>query len=161
MSRLSSALTIVIAVANMMFPALSAERYQPRYIPDAAQICIERFEDNGFINISSVDVRISDDAKITLRGGYAGCVFVRAGRQTISLTFPFPYAGEKTVRYWTTPKRNFSVTSGQLVRFELCEDARTEPSDRKWSETGWHTMWLLREAGTTSPAQRCATEPGP
>jgi hypothetical protein len=84
-----------------------------------------------------------------------------AGKQTISLTFSFPYAGEKMARYWTTSKRDFSAAGGQIVRFELCEDARTEPSDPKWTETGWHTMWLLRDASANSAAQRCASEPNP
>ncbi len=161
MSRLLRALILIFGAANVAVPALSSERYEPKYLTDAVEICVERFEENGFINISPVDVRISDNAKITLRGGYAGCVFVPPGEQTINLTFSFPYAGEKMVRYWTTPKRKFSTISGQTVRFELCEDAKTEPNDPKWSETGWHTMWLLREAGENSAAQYCATEPSP
>lgn len=161
MRRLVGALFLLASVAGAVLPAHSAGRYEPKYVPSATEICIERFEDNGFINISPIDVRISDSVKITLLGRYAGCAFVQAGEQTISLTFPFPYAGEKTARYWTTPKRKFAATSGQTVRFELCEDARTNTSDPKWSETGWHTMWLLRETGTNSPAQRCAAEPSP
>src|SRR6267154_2233716 len=102
MSRLLTALLVVLSMSNAALPARSAERYEPKYAANAAQICVERFEENGFINISPIDVRISDNAKITLLGGYAGCVFVPAGKQTISLTFSFPYAGEKTARYWTT-----------------------------------------------------------
>src|SRR5438045_3599564 len=132
MLRLSNALILFFGATSATVPALSAERYQPKFVADAAQICVERFEDNGFINISPINVLISDSAKLTLLGGYAGCVFVPAGKQTIRLTFSYPYAGEKTARYWTTPKRDFSAASGQIVRFELCEDDRTDPSDPKW-----------------------------
>src|SRR6266568_1411009 len=148
-------LLLIGSVAGLAPPAHSVERYEPKYVADAAEICIERFEDNGFINISPINVLISDYVKVTLLGGYAACVFVRPGEQTIDMTFSFPYAGQKTAKYWTTPKRKFFAAGGQIVRFELCEDARTEPSDPKWTDTGWHTMWLLRETGANSRGQRC------
>jgi hypothetical protein len=160
MMKLPRALFFVGSAFGVVLPAYPAESYQPKNTGDAAQICVERFEDNGVVNIRAIDVIISDVTKLTLLGGYAGCVFVPTGKQTISLKFPFPYAGKDNVPYWTTPKRNFMGAKGEIVRFELCEDSATDANDPKWAETGWHSMWLLRLVGTKT-TQHCAVEDMP
>ena len=156
---MSKPLNLLIMASGVILTvsAYAAEQYTPKYVSDAAQVCVERFEEEGRLNLSPVTVNITENSKMPLLGGQAGCVFVPAGNQTISLTYPYPYGGAQSPRYWTTPSRTFLAAKGTIVSFELCETADQQVNDRRWIATGWHDMWLLRRVNE-SPAQRCAVE---
>jgi hypothetical protein len=139
--------------------AHGAETYKPKHVNAPAQICVERFEENGILNIRPVDITITAAPRITLRGGQAACVYVPAGAQSISLDFLYPYGGPQERRSWTTPARTFTAAEGQIVSFELCA-ADMDASDPRWERGGWHDMWLMRR--TDENSQRgCAVDERP
>lgn len=152
---------IALAFGMYVFavPAQAAS-YAPKQVANAAQICVERFEDTGFVNILPIDIAISG-SQIVLVGGEAGCIFFptsnTASKVAVSLTFPYPNAdGGSPPSDWTTPKQLFLVKQNEVLSFELCE-AEQDHNDPQWAVNGWHDMWLLRRADDRS-APRCAEE---
>jgi hypothetical protein len=148
---------LVVGAVFLYSGARASESYKPKYIPNAAQICVERFEGDGLTNIVLVTIIISQVSKITLLGGGAGCLIRPDGNETIGLSFSYPYSGPQVPRLWTTTPRNFVAKGGLVVSFELCEVANQQVNDPQWAANGWHNMWLLRQVGKDS-SQRCADE---
>jgi hypothetical protein len=129
--------------------------YEPKSIPTSAvEICVERPEENGSVNIVPVTVLVAGSSRLTLLGGEAGCLFLTDGTWTISLSFPYPYDLRRP-RVWTTPARSFESEPGSVVRFELCEAANQRVNDPAWAVRGWHDMWIMRRVSESS-TQRCA-----
>jgi hypothetical protein len=157
MSKWLAQSIFAIAGILLMCGVQASEPYKPKYLSNPAQICVERFEDEGVINIVPVTVIISQNSKITLVGGEAACLVLPGGPESISLSFPYPYDDHQTPQMWTTAARNFEVKGGSVVSFELCEAADQQVNDPHWAANGWHNMWLLRQVGE-SPAHRCAAE---
>jgi hypothetical protein len=155
---MSKSLNVLAAASTVIVLTLSvhaAEHYTPKFVPDSAQICVERFEETGMLNLSPVTINITEGSHLTLLGGQAGCVFVSAGNQSIRLTYPYPYGGAQNPRNWTTPGQIFAAEKGTITSFVLCAAADQDVNDPSWIATGWHDMWLLKRSNET-PLQGCA-----
>lgn len=76
---------------------------------DRAQLCFDRAEDNGRMNIHESWVRVSD-YKVRLVGGQAVCVFVEPGNTQIIVTSTVPYNPES---------KNEQACKSRVVKLEL------------------------------------------
>lgn len=148
LSPLWLALFVVAYISNA--PANAAERFAPKYVSDASQVCVERQENNGVLNIVPVTVIVSAASKVTILGGQAGCLFIPAGKETIRLSFPYPYGGPNMPPQWVTPEKVFNLQKGGTITFELCVASNMNVNDAGWAQTGWHDMWKL-EGGREAP----------
>jgi hypothetical protein len=137
-------IALIATVTLLPLAAHATQSYKPLYVWHPAQICVERPENEGIVNIVPVTVVIAPGSKITLTGGQAGCLFLLGGRESIRLSFPYPYGGRQAPRFWTTPPTTILARSGTTVSFELCEAADQDVDDPQWAKTGWHKMWVLQ-----------------
>ncbi|HTT83705.1 MAG TPA: hypothetical protein VMF67_09500 [Rhizomicrobium sp.] len=147
-----SAVTIVIALSSPRAGAL--EQYHPKYMADAAWICVERPENEGILNIEPVTSSVSDGTKLTLIGGRPGCLILTPGEAAIGLSFPYPYNGRGASKSWTTKPQKIAPQAGSLTSFELCVAGNQQMNTPHWTATGWHGMWLLQKTGAKG-SQEC------
>jgi hypothetical protein len=145
----------VLAGPMVMVRPAKGQPFVPKHISDATQICVERIENDGIINIRPVTVTITDSSQVTLLGGQAGCLFIYPGDQSISLTYSYPYGDPKNPHFWTTAKQYFIAKRGEIVSFTLCEAADQQVDNPDWAREGWHKMWLLKRDGVNSAQQMC------
>jgi len=146
-------LILLLVTCLLKGPAVAAEQFVPKYIDDASEVCVERQENDGVLNIVPVTVIVSVTSKVTLLGGQAGCLFVPTGKQTIQLSFPYPYSGPSAPPAWTTQERTLDLKKTRTVAFELCPAPNQNVNDASWIKVGWHSMWLLEEG---KGAAQCA-----
>ncbi len=151
MTRGVPAISAIIFAFNLAMQA-RAESYYPMRMQDFSQICVERFENEGVVNISPVVITVSQNSQISLIGGEAGCLFVYAGPQSISLTFYDPYSPHSKSS-WTTTPIYFAGNKGEIASFQLCR-ARQDDISKNWAKDGWHNMWLLTRVEDKS-GKRC------
>ena len=152
---------IIVAGLFVLLPVTgSAADYRPEFITETSQVCIERLEEQGLLNVFPVTVNFADQASITLTGGQAGCIYTRPGEQMINLTFFYPYGGPNEQRAWSTPVMMFFLEKGARASFQLCEAGDQSINDPKWRATGWHNMWLLKRANELT-SQKCAVQFNP
>jgi hypothetical protein len=76
---------------------------------DRAQLCFDRAEDNGRMNIHESWVRVSD-YKVRLVGGQAVCLFVEPGSAEVVVTSTIPYNPES---------KNEQACKSRVVKLEL------------------------------------------
>ena len=140
----------------MRAPAGFAAAFEPRHIAGALQICVERSEQSGIVNIRPVTIDVNQEAQVTLIGGQAACLYLPAGKKVLTMTFAYPYGGPSDApRSWTTSPYVIEGGMGNLVSLDLCEPEADQRDDPAWADTGWHRMWMLRPAGDRS-AGACA-----
>jgi hypothetical protein len=152
------ALLITLSAAIPLWsvqPVLAAEQFAPKYVNDASEICVERRENDGLLNIVPVTVIVSKSAKLTLLGGQAGCLFVPAGKQTIQLSFPYPYAGPSAPPSWVTQDKPLPLVKNTIAVLELCSAPNQNVNSPSWAKTGWHSMWQLEDAKAVA---QCASK---
>lgn len=95
----------------------------PESNPDLnAQICVERPENNGVLNIRPANVLIEDGPVLTLLGGQAACAYVEGGRTYsvwIQSENPF-YPESKNPTAWKSNSLKVAVRRGTRTELLIC-----------------------------------------
>ena len=100
---------------------LYAAEFQPKYVADAAAICVERPEEMGRSNIEPVTAIIDPGVELMLLGGYAACAYLPAGTHSIVLRYSTELARPTSSNEpQTTQAKLFSTMIGSTTVFELC-----------------------------------------
>ena len=98
------------------------------------------------MNITPVTIRVQDMAELTTLGEQEVCIganLTENVKEAISLKFPFPYSGPaEKLQWWETTPISVPIKSGKMTRLLLCERDQNHSAPR-WTETGWHDMWML------------------
>ncbi len=98
----------------------SAEQIKPSGAPlyERPQICVERPENGGVLNVRPADVVIEDGPVLRLTGGEAACAFVEVGKHMIQVESKNPYdAGSLG---WKSPPREVQTLIGSKVHLRVC-----------------------------------------
>ena len=121
--------TILIATAPLL--ACAAPH------PPAAELCVERLENNGFVNIVAVDLVVDGTPVMTLTGGERQCVPLKTGSHGLQLKWrwdprdPDPALVQSAVT-------SIELTAEGAAR-EICLD-----------EGAPYPSWKLARVGTSS-----------
>jgi hypothetical protein len=100
----------------------------------AAQILIERPENNGFINIFPCTVKISAGKKIALHGGENESLFVKTGTYFLMASSLNPYPDATKNSDWKSSPLKITVTNSQVIKIII------EPKSEGSTYTGG---WVL------------------
>ncbi len=130
--KVASEMTLKLAVLVSAVPAIAGEPSWPRWTELPAQICVERPENNGVLNIREVDVVIERGPALSLMGGQAACVFVDVGKHTLWIQSRNPYdPASVDPKAWKSAPITVDVKRGERVELQVCgEGARS-------TYTGW------------------------
>jgi len=85
----------------------------------SSQVLVERVEDNGVLNIRSVELLFDDQKILYLCGGQAASVFLEPGKHFVQAVSPDPYDPNST-NEWRTKVIGFTTKAGDVKRFEIC-----------------------------------------
>src|SRR5215469_7277679 len=77
---------------------------------DRAQLCFDRDEDNGRMNIHESWIHVSPNYQVPLIGGQAVCVFVDPGSANVRVTSTIPYHPES---------RDREACKSRIIKLEL------------------------------------------
>lgn len=139
--RLSS-WSIALSLSLSATAAIAADDHQTA--SELMQVCIDRAEQEGIVNIRKVEIRAATDTSVQLAGGESRCFVLPAGRQELTLTFFYPYGGpNEAPRYWTTNPYTVAGQAGDHIHLDLIRPEDNSPNDPGWENTGWHNMWRL------------------
>ncbi len=112
-----------IALLLMLQAAISsswAAAYKPTQKDLSSQICIERPENNGSVNITASHVVFSNHQELTLIGGQAACLFVAAGVYFFVVQSINPYDPESTnSQAWISQEMKVQAKRGGVGIFEV------------------------------------------
>ena len=116
-----------VAFSCFLVAACSTEApYRPRWSAQlASQVCIERLEDNGSLNVRPAYVRIDSVYQaFPIFGGEAKCVSIEPGSHTIRVVSLDPYdPHSQDMTAWASPTLRFAVAAGRRADFEMCGTA--------------------------------------
>ena len=122
--------TLVICISAC---ELTASEYWPRWSELPCQICIERTEDHGILNIRETRVVVDDKQALVMLGGQAACVFVPPGSHFVYAESYDPYdPSSKDPKAWLSNRINFNLEKGKRAQFEL-----------RRSDDSTENRWLL------------------
>ncbi|SRR5713101_919827 len=97
-----------------------AAPYKPRQGDLSAQICVERPENNGIVNLVPAHVVFSNNQELTLVGGQVACIFVANGIYSFVVQSSDPYNPESTnLKAWTSKKIEVHLKRGEVATFEV------------------------------------------
>jgi hypothetical protein len=118
--------------------ATAGETAWPRQPELSSQICVERPENNGVLNIREADVVIEGGPVLTLLGGQAVCAYVPAGRHTMWVQSRHPYdpASLDPQAWKSSPITLETPPSGRAELFVCGEGTKST-----------YTGWAIRKAG--------------
>lgn len=126
---------ILFVIITSMKDVIASE-YKPRWSELPCQICIERPEEQGIINVRDVKLIVDDKESINLVGGQAACVYVQTGEHFIHAESPDPYdPNSKDPRGWVSNRVNFTLETGKIAEFEI-----TKSFDAKGQQ------WVIKPA---------------
>lgn len=115
-----------------------ASEYKPRWSELPCQICIERPEEQGIINIREVRLIVDDKQAMILAGGQAACAYVEPGDHFVYAVSPNPYDPNlKDAQAWKSNKMNFTLGTGKIAEFEVTKGMNEKEK-----------QWLVKPAGT-------------
>ena len=129
--------------------------YKPRWTSQlTAQVCVERIEDNGILNIRPAYVVMDSNYRIlVLTGGEAACASVEPGHHSIRVESPDPYDSDSTEKAaWKSQRLSFEVATGRRVDFEMCGASGGQQGYSTWviAPRGTFVMRRKRFANGTS-----------
>jgi hypothetical protein len=97
-----------------------AAPYKPRQGDLSAQICVERPENNGMVNLVASHIVFSNNQELALVGGQAACIFVADGVYSFVVQSPDPYKpGATNPKAWTSKEIKARLKRGEVVVFEV------------------------------------------
>ena len=109
----------------------SARPYKPLWIDRAGEICVERPEENGRLNIMPAEVIIEDGKMVpwdrqllTLIGGQTACAVLPATNYHVRVSSYDPYkngnSNEPESKFWKSETLTVAVSEGKRVELWLC-----------------------------------------
>lgn len=111
---------IFCLVFSLLVKEAMAFEYKPRWTELPCQICIERPEEQGILNIREVRVVIDDKESIILVGGQAACFYVLHGDHFVYAVSFDPYdPNSKDPKAWSSNRINFTLETGKRAAFEV------------------------------------------
>lgn len=120
-------------LASAAIALVSSEQLWPRNRELRGQICVERAEENGILNIRPVDVVIGDGPTLTLAGEQAACAFVRPGEYQVWAQSADPYdPNPPKTAMWKAPLISISLKTDERVTLEVCATG-TGATYRNWN----------------------------
>jgi len=107
-------------VAALTFDSSWAAPYKPSQDSLSAQICLERPENNGIVNIAAITIVFSNHQRLILVGGQAACIFVAEGEYSFVVYSANPYDPESTdPKAWSSQEISVQVKPGEVATFEV------------------------------------------
>ncbi len=79
----ATVLIILMAGALAVTTPAKGQSYMPKHMSDAAEVCVQRLENDGVLNIIPVTITVAISSQIKLIGGQAGCLFIYPGAESI------------------------------------------------------------------------------
>ena len=131
-------ITVVVGLAGGLGAAVSP---WPRSLTNlTAQICVERPENNGVLNIRPADIVIKGGPGLSLAGGEAACAYVEGGgKYALWAQSSNPYdPSAPDSAAWRSSDLQVSVEQGGRVELLLCaigpgatyENWSVQPADK-------------------------------
>jgi len=94
--------------------------YRPAESALSSEICIERPQNTGALNIRDAHVFITTPQSFALLGGQAVCTFVAPGSYSAQASSSDPYdPASENEKAWTSEPMKIDVGPSELVRLEL------------------------------------------
>jgi hypothetical protein len=117
---------IILLISFCIF----ASEYKPKEAYLCSQICIERPENNGSLNIRDVNVIIDNKQDVPLIGGQAVCIYVGIGEHFVYAESYDPYdPHSKNPKAWTSNTVKFYLKKGQRAELEITGGSKYQ---NKW-----------------------------
>jgi len=114
----------VLIILFSTYGAMAFE-YKPRWAELPCKICIERYEEQGILNVRLSRIVIDDKQALDLIGGQAACAFVLPGEHFIYAESYDPYdLSSKDPKAWSSNKINFALEKGKMAEFEVRKSLR-------------------------------------
>jgi hypothetical protein len=140
----------VICASVSSLPAAaspSAVEYVPQgtIIREGGRVCVERFEENGSLNIWPLRIAIGGEAMAQLVGGTAICFYVPPSKYSLVLD----WIGDDGKRQIGASK-DIVLVAGGIISFSIC---RTFVMD----SLAWKSGWMLVAPHEVS--EKCNAEP--
>jgi hypothetical protein len=136
-----------ISLCILLVSCTPSRTYRPKWIENPAQICIERPEESGYVNIAAVNIFVRDFQTIRLLGGQAACSYVWAGDYFVYARSYDPYdPSNPNPQAWKSETLRFGVAGGEKSELVVCRG-------------GWksHSEWVLKYANQTN-GDKCQVE---
>jgi hypothetical protein len=136
-----------ISVFMLQACCTPCKTYRPKWIEHPAQICVERPEEFGYMNIAEVNVIIRDFQTLRLEGGQAACVHVSAGDYFVYAQSRDPYdPNNPNPEAWKSETLRFDLKDNEKVELLVCKGS---------SESRF--QWVLKYANQRG-GDKCQTE---
>jgi hypothetical protein len=104
-----------------------AFEYKPRWADLPCQICVERPENQGILNIRETRIVIDEKQALVLIGGQAACAFVSPEEHFIYAESYDPYnPASKDSKAWLSNKITFVLEKGKIAEFEIRNSSNEE-----------------------------------
>ena len=99
----------------------------------SAQVCFDRPENNGFVNLIETKTIMQNAPSISLIGGQAACVYVSNGFCFLKVVSANPYPQDGTKKEWASKEIKFEILGNETKSFLII------PANYDLGE------WLLKE----------------
>jgi len=104
-------------------PLLYAREFKPLTPEMTCQICFDRPESNGLLNILPSEIILDNWQKIlTLTGGQAACIYLFPGKYTVMVKLLKLNADKEQVKYFYSPKYSIHIQDGESIIYEIVPD---------------------------------------
>ena len=118
-------------VFSFLVQEAKAFEYKPRWSDLPCQICIERPEEQGILNIREVRVVVDDKQAIFFIGGQAACLYAPPGNHFVYAVSFDPYDPNlKDPQAWSSNRVNFTLETGKQAEFEVVKGE--EQKGKQW-----------------------------
>ena len=127
----------VIAILGTGF-VTAEETTWPRRQELSGQICVERPENNGVLNIREANFVIDRGPVLSFIGGQAACAYVPAGRHSMWVQSRHPYdPASLDPKAWKSSPITLELSPGSRAELYVCGEATNST----------YTGWAIRRAG--------------
>ena len=109
-----------ITIFSILASQVQAADYNPRWSDLPCQICIERPEEQGILNIRETTIAIDGKQAFLMIGGQASCAYVAPGKHSIFASSYDPYdPNSKDPKAWLSNKMTIDLENVKRVELEL------------------------------------------
>lgn len=125
------AATVAVFPLGFVGGALAAD-YSPAAVPGSGgRVCVERFEENGSLNIWPLYVAFGSEAEVRLSGGTATCMYLPTGKYSVSLRWD-----DAEGKAHDGGVQSVEIARGSSAYFAICNTKRTAKAGGEWV-SGW------------------------
>ncbi len=141
-----------IAFSTLYSSCTPCITYRPKWIEHPAQICIERPEESGYVNIAGSNVVIMDSQIIRLVGNQAACAYVWAGDYFVYAQSHDPYdSSNPNPQAWNSETLRFNLKPGEKVELVVCKSGYK-------SRSQWVLKYSNKKGGDKCQVEEMAEE---